>query len=369
MATALVAACTTFAGTSAAAFASTPHAVSAKELSSLKAELTKESAVPPFVAPGPAFKATSSKGKSVLAVPSSSEIPYCSGIISSMQTIGKKIGVKVTNYPASGEQSQYQAAATEALAQKDNAFTTICGINPSLITPQIKKLTTHHIPTIALLGDVSAPTPSIVQAGADIQLGLAARVLADDAVVQNSGKPFDVLLLTDYDISGASVPTNAAKAEIAKVCGSACKVTTQSIPITSWSSGIGSTVSTALLSDPKTTAVIALYDGMVPGLVAAAQNSHRSGLHIYTYGASSGVVKLIQSTHGLVAADIGASTPWTAYTQMDQILRLLSGHKAVPASKEYPPLRLWDPSNVSQFFTSKSYGSAYPGDYLKLWGE
>ena len=115
--------------------------------------------------------------------------------------------------------------------------------------------------------------------------------------------------------------------------------------------------------------MIALYDGMVPGLVAAAQNSHRSGLHIYTYGASSGVVKLIQSTHGLVAADIGASTPWTAYTQMDQILRLLSGHKAVPASKEYPPLRLWDPSNVSQFFTSKSYGSAYPGDYLKLWGE
>ena len=248
MATALVAACTTFAGTSAAAVRQHPaRDLELSELSSLKAELTKESAVPPFVAPGPAFKATSSKGKSVLAVPSSSEIPYCSGIISSMQTIGKKIGVKVTNYPASGEQSQYQAAATEALAQQDNAFTTICGINPSLITPQIKKLTTHHIPTIALLGDVSAPTPSIVQAGADIQLGLAAKVLADDAVVQNGGKPFDVLLLTDYDISGASVPTNAAKAEVAKVCGSACKVTTQSVPITSWSSGIGSTVSTALL--------------------------------------------------------------------------------------------------------------------------
>lgn len=369
-ATALVAACTAaFAGASTEALASSSHAISSRTLKTLKAELAKESAVPAFVAPGPAFNAKSSKGKKVLAVPSSSEIPYCAGIIASMQTIGKKLGVKVTNYPASGEQSQFQEAATEALAQHDNAFTTICGIDPYLITPQLAKLKAAHIPTIALLGDVSAPTPSIVQGGADIQLGLAAKVLVDDAVVQNNGKPFDVLLLTDYDISGAKVPVKAAQAEVAKICGSACKVTTESVPITSWGSGIGGEVSTALTRDPKTTAIIPLYDGMVPGLVAAAQNAHRSGLHIYTYGASSGVVKLIQSTHGLVAADIGASTPWTAYTQMDQILRLLSGQKAVPASQEYPPLRLWGPGNESQFFTAKSYGSAYVGDYMKLWGE
>ncbi len=368
-ATALVAACTAFAGTSSAAFASSSHTISSKTLASLKAELAKEAAVPAFVAPGPAFNAKPAKGKKILAVPSSSEIPYCAGIISSMQTIGKSIGVKVTNYPASGEQSQFQAAATQALAQHDNAFTTICGIDPSLITPQLAKLKAAKIPTVALLGDVSAPTPSIVQAGADIQLGLAAKVLVDDAAVQNSGKPFDVLLLTDYDISGSKVPVKAAQQEVARLCGSACKVTTESVPITSWGSGIGTDVSTALTRDPKTTAIIPLYDGMVPGLVAAAQNAHRSSLHIYTYGASSGVVKLIQSTHGLVAADIGAGTPWTAYTQMDQILRLLSGKKAVPASQEYPPLRLWDTANEAQYFTAKSYGSAYVGDYLKLWGE
>lgn len=368
-ATALVVACTSFAGTSTAAVARTQHAISSSEISSLKKVVAKESAVPRFVAPGPAFKATSTKGKSVLAVPSSSEIPYCAGIIDSMQSIGKKIGVKVTNYSASGSQAQYQAAATQALAQHVSAFTTICGIDPALITPQIAKLTAAKIPTIALLGDVSAPTPKIVQAGADIQLGLAAKTLVDDAAVQNGGKPFDVLLLTDYDISGSKVPVAAAQAEVKKVCGSACKVTTQSVPITAWGSGIGSTVSTALVRDSKTTAIIPLYDGMVPGLVAAAQNAHRTGLHIYTYGASSGVVKLIESTHGLVAANIGASTPWTAYTQMDQILRVLAGQKPVPASMEYPPLRLWDSSNVKQYFTSNSYGSAFPGDYLKLWGE
>jgi ABC-type sugar transport system substrate-binding protein len=186
-------------------------------------------------------------------------------------------------------------------------------------------------------------------------------------VVQNDGRPFHALVLTDYDIYAASSPVNAAVARLKQICGSNCPATVASIPQTQWTTNIESTVSGLLLKDPKITAVITLYDGMVPGLYPAVQGAHRADLKVYTYGASQGVVNMISSTHGVVAADIGASASWTAYTQMDQVLRLLAGSQPLPTGAEYPALRLWAPSNAVQFSGPDPYGTSYVTGFRKLW--
>lgn len=357
-------------GTAATASAAGPHKsthVTHAKLAKLQRAVHKAESIPPFVAPGPGFHAAKARGKSVVAVPSSSQIPYCQGIIDDMVKIGKPLGVKVTDYNSTGEVSQWEQAATLAAAQHAGVFTTICGINPASIAPQLRILKKKKVKTVALLGDVSLAAPPSVTAGASIQLAKAARLLVDDAVLSNKGKPFHALILTDYDIFGANAPTKAAERQLKSVCGSRCPFTVRSVPITSWASGIDSTVSSLLTRDQKITSIIALYDGMVPGMVSAVQNAHRPGLKVFTYGASSGVVKLIKSTHGTVAADIGASTPWTAYTQMDQVLRLLAGVRPVPTKDEYPPLRLWDLKNEHAFFSHDAYGKAFARDYKKLW--
>jgi ribose transport system substrate-binding protein len=343
-------------------------AVSASKLASLKAELTQAAKVPSFRAPGPAFNAKSASGKTVVAVPFNSQIPYCSGLITDMQSIGGSMGVKVVNYTATGEVSQFEAAATQAAAVHASAFTTICGVDPSSITPQLAMLKSKGIPTVALLGDVSLPAPSNVQGVTSIQLVKSAQTLADDAIVQNNGKPFHALILTDDDIFGEQAPTNAAVDELKNVCGSNCPSTVVNVPSSNWQSGVSSQVSAELNRDPKITAIIAIYDGMVEGMMPAVTGAHRAGLHVYTYGASPGVVDLIKSTNGTVAADIGAGSSWSAYIQMDQVLRVLLGKPAQPVADEYPGLRLWTLSNASQINSANPYGTSFVSGFEKLWG-
>jgi len=358
--------CGKTAGTSASTSGS--QVVSSATLASLRSQMAQAEAVPSFTAPGPAFDAAKAKGKTILAVPSSSQIPYCAQTIQSMVSIGKSIGVPVTDYTAN-DPTAWAQAAQEALSSKAGAFTTICGINPAQIAPQIAALRAHQIPVVTLLGDVSLPAPSTVNAGTSIQLDKAADLDVDDAVVNNDGKPFHALVLTDYDIYGANSPTAEAVAQLKKLCGSNCPATVMSIPITDWTTTIESTVSGALLKDPKITAVICLYDGMVAGFLPAVQGAHRAGLKIYTYGASQGVVDMITSTHGVVATDVGAGAPWTAYTQMDQVLRVMAGQPALPTGDEYPALRMWVPSNASQFNGPNPYGTSFASGFMKLWQE
>jgi ribose transport system substrate-binding protein len=358
-----VAAC----GASGGSAAGGASVVSASTLASLRAEVAQAEQVPAFTPPGPAFDASKARGKTTVAVPSSSLIPYCAQTIQDMITIGKSIGAPVVNYPSSSGQTSWAQAAELALTSHAGAFTTICGINPADIAPQVAALRAKNVPVVALLGDVSQAAPPTVSAGTSIQLDKAVQLLADDAVVSNDGKPFHALVLTDYDIYAAQSPVSAAVAELKKVCGSNCPATVSSIPETEWTTNIESTVSGLLLKDPKITAVIALYDGMVPGLYPAVEGAHRANLKVYAYGASQGVVDMIPSTHGVVAADIGASASWTAYTQMDQVLRLLAGQQALPTGAEYPALRLWAPSNVAQFSGQDPYGTSYVSGFLKLW--
>jgi ribose transport system substrate-binding protein len=364
---ALAAAACSKTATNSSSSSSAGQVVSSSGLASLRTEISQAEQVPTFTAPGPAFDAAKARGKSILAVPSSSQIPYCAQTIQNMVTIGKSIGVPVTNYTAT-DPTAWAQAAQEALSTNAGAFTTICGINPSDIAPQITALRAKQIPVVTLLGDVSLPAPSTVSAGTSIQLNKAADLDVDDAIVQNGGKPFRALILTDYDIYGANSPTAAAVAELKKVCGSSCPATVSSIPITDWTTNIESTVSGLLLHDPKITAVIALYDGMVPGFIPAVTGAHRAGLKVYTYGASQGVVQMIASTHGVVATDVGAGAPWTAYTQMDQVLRLMAGAPALPTAAEYPALRMWTPSNVSEFSSANPYGTSFVSGFKALWG-
>jgi ribose transport system substrate-binding protein len=359
------------AGGVGAASASAPRAdqdVSSATLASLKTTFDAAEAAPKFTAPGPAFKASSAFGKNIVAFPASSGVPYCASTATDLGSIGGELGINVTNVATTGDPTQYAQGASQALVKKA-ALAMLCAIQPSSLAPQLAALTKAGLPSVAGgLADTSVPAPKDVTAATGVPLDESSKLMADDAVLTNKGKPFHVLVLTAYDLYGAKNQTEAATNRLKALCGSSCPVTTINIPVADWATKTSGEVATALTKDPKITAVLALFDGMVPTMISAAEGAHRSSLHIYTYGAAPGVVKLISSTHGLVATDIGPGANWTAFAAMDQLLRAMTHTKVLAPSVEYPPVRAWTVANASTRTSASSYGTAYEAGYAKLWG-
>lgn len=353
-------------GTASAA----PRTLSSSQLATLKRIVAHAQAIPRFSPPGPAVKASAARGDRVLAFPSNSEISYCSTELKDLVKIGQRLGIAVTNFSTTGQPSQWVQGALQAVSARDDAFAFTCGIPAKVIRPQLLKARQEKVGTILdQQYNVNDPPPPLVTAATGIPLLKAERLLADYAMIKNHGKPFHVLVLTANNIVSGVAAADAVKKEFRKRLGSDAPVRVINVPVADWATRLQSTVSSALQNDPKITAVIACFDGMVPNTLPAVEAARNPSLKIYTYGAGPGVVKLIKTTHGVVAADVGASANWAAYVLMDEFLRVITHQQVAPPNEDYPPLRMWTPDNVGQYFAvGGGYGSRYVAGFRRLWG-
>ncbi|MBX5465916.1 MAG: hypothetical protein K6U14_00265 [Firmicutes bacterium] len=344
-------------------------AVSPATLAHLQALVAQAEATPTFVPPGPPVDAAKARGDKVEIIPGNSEISYCADEANDLVKLGQSLGIPTSNYATTGRPSQWVQGVLQGFATHVNAIDLSCGITPAALGPQLQVAKQNHVATILAEWYLpNQPVPSAVTGATGTFQDQAEQLLVDDAIVQNHGKPFHALILTADDAIAGPGAAEAALQEFQKRCGQACPAQIINIPLSEWGTRIQSTVSSALTADPKVTAIIAVFDGMVPGALPAMEAAHRPGLKIYSYGAGAGVVRLIQTTHGMVAADIGPSANWAAYALMDEDLRVMTGQKPLPPNKEYPALRMWTPANVSQYFTPDGYGTSYITGYDKLWG-
>ena len=330
--------------------------------------------VPAFVAPGPAFSVKSLKGTKMVVMPSSSAISYCAGIASDSVTIGKSLGIAVTNVSTAGQVSQWQSGALQAATLGAKAMGLICGIPPNVMAPQLKVLKAHHVaPVFDQALDLGSPIKNPKMPAGSYATGIpearAMRILVDQAIVDHHGKPFHSILLTSSDIYIEPSVLAATEAELRTQCGKACSFTVVNIPIADWGTRVQSSVASALAKDPKIQAVLTLFDGMDEGALPAVESAHRPGLKIYAWGAGEGILKLEQtSAHGLIAGDIGCGATWAAYALMDQMLRVGAHHAPASAAKEYCRPRLFTPGNVKQFFSkTNGFGNGFVTGYRKLW--
>ena len=64
----------------------------------IDSELAKYSAVPTFVAPGPAFDASKLRGKTIFNIPATSNVPFVVQIDHSMAKVAKLFGINFIEY-------------------------------------------------------------------------------------------------------------------------------------------------------------------------------------------------------------------------------------------------------------------------------
>lgn len=340
----------------------------------LQAIVSAAEQVPAFTPPGPSINVSSLRGTKMVVMPSSSAISYCAGIASGVVSLGKSLGISVTNVPTAGQVSQWQSGALQAATLGAKSLGLICGIPPNVMSPQLNVLNAHSVSTVfdqavdlgSPLGNPPMPTGTYATG---IPQAKAMRILVDQAVVDHRGAPFHALILTSSDIYIEPGALAATEDELKTQCGPSCSYTVVNIPIADWGTRVQSSVASALASDPKIQAVLTLFDGMVEGALPAVESTHRSGLKIYAWGAGEGILKLEQTNaDGAIAGDIGCGASWASYALMDQMLRVSAHQAPAPATAEYCKIRLFTPANVGQFFSpSGGFGTAYMTGYKNLW--
>src|SRR5262249_35382165 len=157
--------------------------------------------------------------------------------------------------------------------------------------------------------------------------------------------------------------------EFGQKCGSACHITVVNVPVAAWPTRIQSTMSSALLAHPTITSVIPIFAGMLITGMPAVVQSHRAGVHVFTFGQGNVELKMQTTQPGsqLIMADIGPSGAWAAYEAYYQTALLLSGQQPIAQESASTPNRNWTPGNINEYFSpSGGYGTEFVNGFRKL---
>jgi ribose transport system substrate-binding protein len=346
--------------------------LSAAQVSSLQALVSKASAVPAFVPPGPAFDTSKLKGKKLFVMPTASQLPVCNQIASDVVQLGKKFGMSGTNFQNSGGPSAWIPGIQQAISQHYDAIVLICGIDPNLIKPQLQAAKKAGIAIIdSGLGDtfVDATTTSpLVTAQTNVPNGLMFQRSVDVALLDHRSGPFDIFEITSNDVPDGVIMDHALHQEVAKYCPD-CHIKSVNIAVPDWATKVQSAVSSALLADPSIKVVIPIFDGEVPPAAAGIRASGHSDVKLYgDYGGTPQYI--LQMGKGLpMGSDVGPTALWRAYATLDQTMRVLSGAGAVSPDKDGDPSRLWTSKNYTHAAdVNGGFGTAFIAGYDNLWG-
>jgi ribose transport system substrate-binding protein len=331
-----------------------------------RAQIAKASRVPTFPAPGPGFNASAARGKTVFVIPYTSAVPFLNAINDSLVAVGKQYGVKVTVYPNQGRSSEWVQGMNQAIAQKASAI--ILGAPPEQLGPQLKQAKAAGIPVDVLhLYDRVMPVPRDVTSTVFAPFTKAARLMADWVIMDTSGKA-DAVILTDRSVPPSKHIVSAMQAEFRAHCPD-CETTVVDVPATDWATKMQSATQSALLADPGINYVVPIYDSasqfVIPGIRAAG----RSGkVRIATYNGTPFVLENIR-TKNIVAMDVGESQAWIAHANMDQVLRMITGRKPLPAAQT--PIRVFNQSNIAEAGKppdpNRAFGNSYVAGYRAVW--
>ena len=343
---------------------------SQEQLTELKKLVSAAQAVPTFQAPGPAFDTSSVKGKKVMVIPTASQLPVCDQIGKDIVGLAKDVGMTGTYFQNSGGAAGWIPGMQQAISQKYDAIVLVCGIDPNLITPQVRAATDAGIAVIdSGLGDTEdGGTDPLVTAQTNIPNAESIRRSVDVALIEHNGSPFDAYMVTSNEVPSSVAMAKAVTDEFAKYCP-ACKLTSTSVAVPDWATKVQPAVNSALLANPKIKAVIPIFDGMVPPAAAAVTASNKSDVFLYgDYGGTPAYIKEMGKSIPM-HSDTGPTHLWRAYATTDQMLRVLTKAGAVDPNKAMDPHRVWTLDNKDDVNgPNDGFGTDFVTQYKKLWG-
>ena len=334
--------------------------------------------VPEFIEPGPAFDASSARGKRIALVPDYPSLPFIQEINVGLKEAAEEAGLVVDDCANDGTVGGWVRCFDQAIASKPDLIVLNGSPSPSQLQPQIKAANDADIPVIAnhvpldeefpegTLPETNVTGLTAVQPG---PFPLGAKLMAD-YVVAEDGADAKALIVTANEAPASRGLVQMIQDEMGDKCPS-CETEVLNVPIVDWATKLQGEVRTALLRDPEINWIITIYDGAMTAVVPAIQAAGRKG-DVKLTGFNGQGFALTGIAEGTVTSTMGENLEWTGWATIDRALRVLVNGNADDATTPDTPVRVWDASNIDEAgdppVPTQGYGDAFKDGYLSLWG-
>jgi ribose transport system substrate-binding protein len=343
--------------------------------SALGAKVDKLAAVPNFsqyaANYGGKVDGSKLKGKKIMIIPGSSQLAACVEIAQASAALANALGAQTKIFANDGTPSQHNSAIQEAIQGGYNAIQLECDFDPTTVAPAIAQAQAKGIKVVAYGATQEETTKSKIDGDTVDPYTLDGEAAAWQAISQAGGKPFDAIAVTSNEAPATAQLQQGITSQLKKYCPD-CKLTNVNVPVPNWTNDISTTLSSALLRDPKATVVFPDYAGMLTYILQGIQSAHRTG-NIKTYlafGGGTPFIKLQTAEPGksIIQSDIGGYPPWTGYLLLLQTARVLNGMPPIPLAKAIGPDRIATPQNAVNVLTTGGWGTSWVNGFRKLLG-
>jgi ribose transport system substrate-binding protein len=335
-----------------------------------KALIAKYSKEPAFVAPGPAFAAkTALRGKKIMIIPVTSQIPITQVITASMAKQAKRVGFTFTNWQNQGKADQWIAGINQAIAQKYDVVD-LLAIPPAVLKPQIDQARKAGVKVISShFAGFGWQPPAYIAGAVRLPYFQVGQILAAWAVVQTNGKA-NVLSIVANDLVSSADVIKGMKDVFGRDC-SGCKLDIVDVPTVEWANKVQGEVQSGLQRNPNVNYVLPIYDAMTSFVSAALRTSGKAGtIQQASFNGTPFVLTAVKK--GDVQMDIGENEDWIARAMLDADMRAAAGLKVPKDTYKGAPLYIFTKANVAKAGTppgpASGYGKAYGPGFDKLWG-
>ncbi|MDX6702879.1 MAG: ribose transport system substrate-binding protein [Baekduia sp.] len=325
---------------------------------------------PTFTAPGPAFDAVKGmKGKKIMGIGVTDQIPLVKEIETEMATQAKRIGFTFTHWQTQGKPDQWVQGINTAIGQKYDAID-LLGIDPKLVKPQIDQARAAGIKVISShLAGFGWKIPSYIDGAVRLPYREVGRILAAQSIVQNKGK-VNALAVVANDLASSEDVVAGLRDEFKADCPD-CKLTVVNVPSTQWTTGVQNEVSSGIQRDPNLNYLIPIYDAMTQYAVAGLAVAGKAGkIPMDTFNGTPFALDLVRE--GKVAMNIGESEAWIARAMLDANMRAAMGQPVPDTTYDKAPLLVFTKDNVATAGVpakqSQGYGDAWQAGFDALWG-
>jgi ribose transport system substrate-binding protein len=323
--------------------------------------------------PGNPFDAKKAAGKTIFTIQENSANPFTNAIVSGMKDVADKIGMRLVDYPNQGQRTQWIQGIQQAISQKVEVIVLMGGtIGPIYFSEQAAAADRAGIPIVTVADrDLTQDAEPGTAARVGQPYAEAARLDADWIIKQTNCRA-NVLVITTNELIAGDINSKAAQDEFDKYCGGGCTTRFVNIPLTEWSTKIGTTTQAEVASNPDLNYVFPLYDAMSQFVVPAIQlGGGITRIKVATFNGTPGILRMIQ-TGDTVEMIVGENETHLGYAAMDQAMRLMTGVDPIGNGDYGIPLRVFDHSNVDETGVPPEYGVGYGHQwrdgFLKAWG-
>lgn len=323
--------------------------------------------------PGPAFDASSAKGKQVVYIPVDNQIPIFDVIYGELESALGSAGVETSLCDGKSAPSQWVACIDDSAGRGADVL-----ILDSFPTAAVKEAVDRARAKGVKIIDGNNGDLGDLAEGADarvtFQYSLSGK-LVSDWIIKDSGGDANVLIIQAPEVGNVpSIVDGGYVAELQEKCPTTCKVKTVDVSIADWATKLQPTVQAQFAADSSINYVIPIYDGMSTFVVPGLQASGAKGkVKVATFNANLDPMKKMAAGE-FVSVDVGSHNAYEGWAYADQSLRLLAGVE--PVDNEFVPARVFSADNIGDLdLTPEAERSgewfgdtSYQDNYKALWG-